>query len=249
MVVVAFIAFGLFNFTGDPVQFMVGQDTTIEDRQRLRAELGLDKPFYVQFVRYRRQRGAGRVRPVAAAGAQGVDADQGAAAGDARARDRRRRCSRCSSAYRSACTRHCDETASLSHVLLAASLIGVSLPTFLIGILLILVFAVQLGWLPSFGRGETVGVRLVDHRPADQERAEGADPAEHHAVAHPDDADHASRALRDARGAAHRLHQVRARARPHRPRHPLRPRAQEHAGAGDHDRRPAARRASSRSRS
>jgi peptide/nickel transport system permease protein len=41
-------------------------------------------------------------------------------------------------------------------VLLAASLVGVSLPTFLIGILLILVFAVQLGWLPSFGRGDTV---------------------------------------------------------------------------------------------
>ena len=47
---------------------------------------------------------------------------------------------------------------TLAHVLLAASLVGVSLPTFLIGILLILVFAVQLGWLPSFGRGETVAL-------------------------------------------------------------------------------------------
>ena len=36
------------------------------------------------------------------------------------------------------------------------SLVGVSLPTFLIGILLILVFAVVLGWLPSFGRGDVV---------------------------------------------------------------------------------------------
>ena len=45
---------------------------------------------------------------------------------------------------------------ALSHFLLAASLIGVSLPSFLIGILLILIFAVNLGWLPSFGRGETV---------------------------------------------------------------------------------------------
>ena len=44
----------------------------------------------------------------------------------------------------------------VSHLLLAGSLVGVSLPTFLIGILLILVFAVMLGWLPSFGRGETV---------------------------------------------------------------------------------------------
>ena len=44
----------------------------------------------------------------------------------------------------------------LSQLLLALSLVGISLPTFLIGILLILVFAVLLGWLPSFGRGEVV---------------------------------------------------------------------------------------------
>ena len=52
MVVVAFIAFGLFNFTGDPVTFMVGQDATQEERARLRSELGLDLPFYVQFGRF-----------------------------------------------------------------------------------------------------------------------------------------------------------------------------------------------------
>src|ERR1700693_704671 len=52
MAVVAFIAFGLFNFTGDPVSFMVGQDATIEDRARLRAELGLDQPSVVQFGRF-----------------------------------------------------------------------------------------------------------------------------------------------------------------------------------------------------
>src|SRR6185437_6494200 len=46
----------------------------------------------------------------------------------------------------------------LAPVLLATSLVGVSLPTFLIGIVLILVFAVQLGWLPSFGRGDTVAI-------------------------------------------------------------------------------------------
>src|SRR5437867_9359762 len=46
----------------------------------------------------------------------------------------------------------------MAHFLLAASLIGVSLPTFLIGILLILIFAVYLGWLPSFGRGDTVAI-------------------------------------------------------------------------------------------
>jgi len=46
----------------------------------------------------------------------------------------------------------------LSNLLLAASLVGVSLPTFLIGIFLILLFAVVLGWLPSYGRGETVAI-------------------------------------------------------------------------------------------
>jgi len=52
MAVVAFIAFGLFNFTGDPVAFMVGQDATVEEKARLRTELGLDQPSIVQFARF-----------------------------------------------------------------------------------------------------------------------------------------------------------------------------------------------------
>src|SRR6266446_1297254 len=52
LAVVALIAFGLFNFTGDPVAFMVGQDATTEEKVALRADLGLDKPFYVQFARF-----------------------------------------------------------------------------------------------------------------------------------------------------------------------------------------------------
>jgi peptide/nickel transport system permease protein len=49
---VAFIAFALFTYTGDPVTFMVGQDATQEDRARLRSDLGLDQPFYIQFGRF-----------------------------------------------------------------------------------------------------------------------------------------------------------------------------------------------------
>jgi len=155
MLVVAFIAFGLFNFTGDPVQFMVGQDTTMEERARLRSELGLDQPFYVQFVRYVRN---------AAQGEFGLSLRQA------------RKVSTLIKERLPATIELATAAALLaiavgiplgvftalrrnsvaSHVLLAASLIGVSLPTFMIGILLILVFAVQLGWLPSFGRGETV---------------------------------------------------------------------------------------------
>ena len=52
MVAVAFIAFALFTYTGDPVTFMVGQDATQEDRAKLRSELGLDQPFYIQFGRF-----------------------------------------------------------------------------------------------------------------------------------------------------------------------------------------------------
>ena len=155
MAVVAFIAFGLFNFTGDPVTFMVGQDATVEDRARLRADLGLDLPFYAQFARF-----AGH----AVSGDFGLSLRQGRAVSTLLKE-------------RFPATLELSLAAALlalligipagvytalrrgswfAQVLLTLSLVGVSLPTFLIGILLILVFAVILGWLPSFGRGDTV---------------------------------------------------------------------------------------------
>src|SRR5438270_6191747 len=157
LAVVAFIAFGLFNFTGDPVSFMVGQDATMEEKQQVRKDLGLDRPFYIQFGRFvgnaltgdfgRSLRQSRKVSDlfherlpatlelsfVAAMLALVV----GIPAGVYTALKRR---------------------SWSAHFLLAASLVGVSLPTFLIGILLILVFAVYLGWLPSFGRGDTVAL-------------------------------------------------------------------------------------------
>jgi peptide/nickel transport system permease protein len=155
MAVVAFVAFGLFNFTGDPVGFMVGQDATIEDRERLRSDLGLDRPFYVQFARF-----AGN----AVQGDFGLSLRQGRPVSTLLKE-------------RLPATLELSLAAALlalavgipagvytalrrgswfAQLLLTLSLVGVSLPTFLIGILLILVFAVMLGWLPSFGRGETV---------------------------------------------------------------------------------------------
>ena len=157
MAVVAFIAFGLFNFTGDPVTFMVGQDATQEDRARLRADLGLDQPFYIQFGRF-----VGR----AVQGDFGLSLRQGRSVSTLLKE-------------RVPATLELAFTAALlalaigipagvytalrrdtwfAQVLLAASLVGISLPVFLIGILLILVFAVILGWLPSFGRGQTVAL-------------------------------------------------------------------------------------------
>jgi len=157
MVVVALIAFGLFNFTGDPVSFMVGQDATLEERARLRADLGLDQPSYVQF---------GRFVGHAVQGEFGQSLRQGRSV-SALLKERLPATIELSlvaallalmigiplGVYTAL-----KRDTWLSHLLLAGSLIGVSLPTFLIGILLILVFAVILGWLPSFGRGDTVAL-------------------------------------------------------------------------------------------
>jgi peptide/nickel transport system permease protein len=157
MAVVAFIAFGLFNFTGDPVQFMVGQDTTLEERARLRADLGLDRPFYVQFVKFLGNAVQGefglslrQARKVSALIKERLPATLELSAAAALLAIAVGIPMGVYTALR--------RNSALSHVLLAGSLIGVSLPSFLIGILLILVFAVQLGWLPSFGRGDTVSL-------------------------------------------------------------------------------------------
>ncbi len=157
MVAVAFIAFALFTYTGDPVTFMVGQDATQQDRDKLRAELGLDQPFYVQFGRF-----IGR----AAQGDFGLSLRQGRAVSTLL---KERLPATLELAFTAALLAlvlgvpagvytALRRDSWLSHILLAVSLIGVSLPTFLIGILLILVFAVILGWLPSFGRGDTVAL-------------------------------------------------------------------------------------------
>jgi peptide/nickel transport system permease protein len=157
MTAVAFIAFALFTYTGDPVTFMVGQDATQEDRARLRADLGLDQPFYIQFGRF-----VGR----AVQGDFGLSLRQGRPVSTLL---KERLPATLELAFTAAMLAlvlgvpagvytALRRDSWLSHILLAVSLVGVSLPTFLIGILLILVFAVILGWLPSFGRGETIAL-------------------------------------------------------------------------------------------
>ena len=157
MAVVAFIAFALFNFTGDPVAFMVGQDATVQERAQLRHDLGLDRPFYVQFARFARN---------AAAGDFGISLRQGRKVSDL-LRERLPATLELSlvaallalvAGIPLGVYTALRRDSVLAQLLLAGSLVGVSLPTFLIGILLILVFSVQLGWLPSFGRGETVAI-------------------------------------------------------------------------------------------
>jgi peptide/nickel transport system permease protein len=157
MLAVGLIAFALFRFVGDPVVFMLGQDATPEDRARMTRDLGLDRPFYVQYASFvaRAVRGEfglslRQLRPVSTLIVERLPATLelsfvaallALAAG-------------IPMGVYTALRRG----SFLSQCLLALSLAGVSLPTFLIGILLILVFAVNLGWLPSFGRGETVAI-------------------------------------------------------------------------------------------
>ena len=168
MLSVAFIAFMLFQYVGDPVASMLGQDATAQQREALRKDLGLDKPFVVQFAHF-----AGN-----------------ALQGDFGSSLRQGRKVSTLIAERLPATLELSIVAAViallvgiplgvyaalargsfgSQLAMTGSLLGVSLPTFLIGILLILIFSVTLKWLPSFGRGDTVsfggwstGVLTVD---------------------------------------------------------------------------------------
>jgi peptide/nickel transport system permease protein len=157
MGVVALIAFSLFRFVGDPVLTMLGQDATPEQRVELTRSLGLDQPFPVQFAKFLGN---------AVQGEFGVSYRQGRKVSTLIV-DRLPATLELSLAAAfialavgvpmgvyTALRRR----GFLSNVLLAVSLLGVSLPTFLIGILFILFFAVLLGWLPSYGRGDVVAL-------------------------------------------------------------------------------------------
>jgi len=154
MLTVALLSFAMFAYVGDPVAIMLGQDYTQAQRDALVRDLGLDQPFFVQFFKFVLNAAQGEFglsyrlsRPVADLIAERAPATLELAF--------------CAAAlallvgvpmgvytglYRNSW---------LSRFFLTFSLIGVSLPTFLIGILLILTFSVWLGWLPSFGRGDT----------------------------------------------------------------------------------------------
>ncbi|RTZ98726.1 MAG: ABC transporter permease [Deltaproteobacteria bacterium] len=155
MFFVAMVAFLMFNYVGDPVHQMVGIETSFAERAKLREDLGLNDPAVVQFIRFvgntaRLEFGLSyqHKRPVtelfkerlpatlelsfvAAFLALVIGLPMGVYTG-------------------------LKPKGWLSRLFMAFSLVGVSLPTFLIGILLIFIFAVILGWLPSYGRGDVV---------------------------------------------------------------------------------------------
>ncbi len=157
MIGVSFVSFLLFNYIGDPVNNLLGERATVEQREEMRAALGLDQPMVVRFVKYvgiavRGEFGISyrNLEPVsqvllsrmpatlelafcAAVLALGIGIPMGVYAG---------------------IKRHSWG----AQVLQVVSLIGISIPSFLTGIILILIFSVELNWLPAYGRGTTVSI-------------------------------------------------------------------------------------------
>jgi peptide/nickel transport system permease protein len=157
LVAVAFIAFSMFRFVGDPVTNMVGQEATLQDRAELTQRLGLDQPFPLQFLRFLGNAAQGdfgisyrQARPVSALIAERLPATVELAVLSALFAT----IAGVGLGVYTAIRRN----GFLANTVMTLSLVGVSLPTFLIGIGLIYLFAVELRWLPSFGRGETVKI-------------------------------------------------------------------------------------------
>lgn len=157
LLTVGLVAFALFAFVGDPIDNMLGQERTDEDVARLKQRLGLDQPFVVQY---------GKFLLNAMSGDLGVSYQQGRPVAEILLE-------------RAPATLELAAVSGLfalvlgtvlgvlttvrrdgiaSKLIMTLSLVGVSLPTFLIGIVLMYVFSVELDWLPSFGRGETVAI-------------------------------------------------------------------------------------------
>ena len=155
MIGVSFISFLLFNYIGDPVNNLMGETATIEQKDELRKSLGLDQPMVIRFIKYAGLAVQGEfgisyrnLEPVsqvllsrvpatlelslcAALIALGVGIPMGVYAGIRR-------------------------NSWLAQTMQVVSLVGISIPSFLTGIILILVLSVELNWLPAYGRGEVV---------------------------------------------------------------------------------------------
>ncbi|SPJ23739.1 ABC transporter permease [Palleronia abyssalis] len=155
LLVTGFVAFSMFTYVGDPIDNMLGQERTQADIERLRDQLGLDQPFFVQYWNFLKE---------AAQGNFGLSYRQGRPVGEILVE---RLPATLELAFVSGLMALIGgiglgiftairKSGALSSSIMALSLIGVSLPTFLIGVLLIYIFAVELGWLPSFGRGQVV---------------------------------------------------------------------------------------------
>ena len=157
MLAVSLIAFTLFRFVGDPVAQMVGQETSLEDQARIRDSLGLNDPIVKQFTDFVTKLATGNFgysyrtrQPINELILSRLPATLelgivsliislivGIPAGIYTALHR---------------------SGVLANAILVSTLVGVSIPTFVIGIFLIYLFGVQLELLPTFGRGDVVAI-------------------------------------------------------------------------------------------
>ncbi|MDO4231478.1 MAG: ABC transporter permease [Lautropia sp.] len=157
LLVVSLVSFMVFRYLGDPTVSLLGEDATVAEREALLTELGFDKPVLVQYghylgqvlegnfgVSYRYKQLVTQVigERLPATAELSLMAAIFAVAGGL-----------VLGVYTAI-----RRSSALSKLIMTSSLIGVSLPTFLIGIALIYLFAVELRWLPSFGRGDLVDV-------------------------------------------------------------------------------------------
>lgn len=152
---VSFICFAIFQYLGDPVMALVGKNATQQQIREMKERLGLDKPFYIQYVVFLKNAVQGnfgisyiKQRPVmtliwnrlpasielASVGIF-ISFSLGTTLGVFTA---------------------IRPKSLLSRFIMAGSIFGISIPSFLIGLILILIFSVQLGILPPFGRGRII---------------------------------------------------------------------------------------------
>lgn len=155
LLAVSFICFLLFRYTGDPVLMLAGKYATQQEREEVRKAYGLDRPFYVQYAGFLKNAVQGNFGKSYVSQVDALDMIM----------------ERFPATFELALTAiaisftlgvglgvivSLKPGGLLSRFIMAGSLGGISIPTFLMGILWVMLFAVTLEWLPPFGRGDTV---------------------------------------------------------------------------------------------
>jgi len=157
LILVSMVCFTMFRFTGDPVLMMAGQYATQAEQEQVRVAYGLDRPVYEQYITF--------LKGVV----QGNFGKSYISQVDALDTILERFPATLELAFAAMCISFVcgvglgvivsiSPNGVVSRAIMAGSLFGISIPTFLIGILLVMFFSVYLNILPSFGRGDTVQI-------------------------------------------------------------------------------------------
>ena len=157
LLAVSFVCFIMFRYTGDPVMMLAGKYATQQEREMVRVSYGLDRPIYIQYVSF------------IGGALKGNFGKSYISSVDALDMILERMPATLELAFTAICISFIIgvglgvvvsvwPTGLVSRVIMAGSIVGISIPTFLIGILLVMAFSVYMEVLPSFGRGETVQI-------------------------------------------------------------------------------------------